>query len=538
MNWHLSSQSSIWRLDEGDYLIHLGRRYWDRRDENGEYTRGNAVIPRTQPAQHMRGFAHEGGYPTREFTLPRGGMGRTAFARMLIRSIDEREGVNPNDDEFSLPALEVKDDAFRRNAKKHTAIAMANVAAASVEANAAHAEWLTRNRLNDPEVPTFAPHFLRMAKDYILPAYLQRTTQAFEMVMTADMILRVKAKAYEIKVTPSMRRDIAERMRAEAIVSVPSNRIETAKKRIERRLLLNPNGPKPGFAQARVEGIEDLTARIRALEEFGKELESLRGIKPSDEGFVDEVERFSKKHNVALEAIGADARTITYEAKVIAATRELANDPAFFLEPIANTILGSWATSSWNGKMSWLVQELARTEFSVENGFSGGLPREVIDNELRELSHDSPTALGAVRSLVRAMYAITQEVLSDNKVESLMLFRGVRDQGIKGQRLFKDGDATVSMGPLSSWSVDSEKAGEFAGDRGHLLVATVPRERIVAIPTGGIGCAFELEVVIAGGDLDVSVIDLMENTVKHSPRTPRISSVQGEGIVATTDRLM
>lgn len=109
----------------------------------------------------------------------------------------------------------------------------------------------------------------------------------------------------------------------------------------------------------------------------------------------------------------------------------------------------------------------------------------------------------------RAEYAATQQWLKDHGITGYVtLYRGVLGQHTR----LNAGTQTVTMRPVTSWSLDDEQARNFTAyaRQGHpdhpaILVARIPVERILSLPLTGRGALQEREVVVIGGPAQVDV---------------------------------
>lgn len=175
-------------------------------------------------------------------------------------------------------------------------------------------------------------------------------------------------------------------------------------------------------------------------------------------------------------------------------------------------LVSQWAETSNNGHaVSLAMQEVAAKEFGIENH----APWEM--NEETRALVDKYTAEGekVYSSFLRAQYDATQNYLADRGVESITVFRGMRDlPAATVAEATSAKNVDMSFRPLTSFSLNDEVAAGFAGgaDRGNasddalILKAQIPVEKILSIPVTGIGCLLEEEAVILGGALNVSAV--------------------------------
>lgn len=141
-------------------------------------------------------------------------------------------------------------------------------------------------------------------------------------------------------------------------------------------------------------------------------------------------------------------------------------------------------------------EELQQMAERVRNG---EVPLQNL-NDVRGLFVETEAAaLVKVKRAVTAMYEQTQERLRDLGVTEMRLYRGSVQEGD-----FSAGKVTsIRTNPLSSWTMDYAVARDFAEGglygQGVIVEAIVPAERIYALPSTGVGCLQEYEVVVVGG---------------------------------------
>lgn len=113
---------------------------------------------------------------------------------------------------------------------------------------------------------------------------------------------------------------------------------------------------------------------------------------------------------------------------------------------------------------------------------------------------------GDAGKLLVAMHDMTQELLRSAPA-MITLHRGLEFKGTRA--VFASDTLKITSNALSSWSSDRKVAQQFAAmneKHGVVLAAQIPKERIVALPTSGIGSYSESEVVVLGGRPDTAVV--------------------------------
>ena len=206
----------------------------------------------------------------------------------------------------------------------------------------------------------------------------------------------------------------------------------------------------------------------------------------------------------------------------------------------AKEYVETWATSSADHlPEAWAMQTVAAETF-------GGSAYPSLDRAGRAAT----AALVErdrvpMKAFLEASYAETQAQLSG--VYSLTLARGYSSSERptvtstptsltpSGNLVPRAVEATMATNPLSSWSTDFNGAARFAakgtshsgvpkGSRyPGVVVAEVPRQRILSIPSSGPGTRAEHEVVVLGGDLlksQIIPVDVNETAWASYPGNP------------------
>lgn len=109
------------------------------------------------------------------------------------------------------------------------------------------------------------------------------------------------------------------------------------------------------------------------------------------------------------------------------------------------------------------------------------------------------------RAFLRAMYENTQQWFRDHGITQVTVYRGMMTGLPAG-----NGQMTVRMQPMSSWSAVRSIADQFAKVSPQLPAAgvmalRVPVSRVLSTAVSGMGSAAEAEVVLLGGSYQVTV---------------------------------
>jgi hypothetical protein len=180
-------------------------------------------------------------------------------------------------------------------------------------------------------------------------------------------------------------------------------------------------------------------------------------------------------------------------------------------EESLSTIVGMWAgTSNDSNPQSLAIQDAAEKEFGLQDT-KGWPTHDTIAFGEKNLVADH----GAVyQDVLRSQYNDTQQMLKDQNVASITLYRGqtafpesTHEQTPSGS--YVTHQDTSIMRPISSWSASYDTAaGSFAGAAetgGVIMTAQVPASQILSTPRTGFGCLNEHEFTVLGNVNDVKV---------------------------------
>jgi hypothetical protein len=158
-------------------------------------------------------------------------------------------------------------------------------------------------------------------------------------------------------------------------------------------------------------------------------------------------------------------------------------------------LVKNWAGTSNNANnVSLVMQEAAKKEFGLgeaEEWTGTGWKPEEVD---ALFAKHGPV----YQKFLRTQYNNTQKFFSDHNLTEVVAFRGRKDK--TGSRE----SAKLTMRPLSSWSYKKSVAVQFANGseerswKGTLFTATIPVANILSLPTTGMGCLNEQELVLIG----------------------------------------
>lgn len=166
-------------------------------------------------------------------------------------------------------------------------------------------------------------------------------------------------------------------------------------------------------------------------------------------------------------------------------------------------LVKNWAsTSNDSNKVSLAMQMAAKKEFAL------------VDAEEWTGSDWEPDKVDALfakhgsvyQRFLRVQYNNTQSFLKEHNIEDVSVFRGRKEKFPQGS------NQRITMRPISSWSYGMTSAKQFAGVSGDggwygtVFHTTVPRRNILSLPTTGIGCFAETEVVLIGEPVTGSIL--------------------------------
>ena len=200
-------------------------------------------------------------------------------------------------------------------------------------------------------------------------------------------------------------------------------------------------------------------------------------------------------------------------------------------EAQASFMVNQWAkTSNDSHVLSHNIQNAARRVFGLDDAAEWEPPDPSERNRFVEISadiEDMDERYGPIyERFVQAQYDLTQEMLRQQDVETVLVFRGQSMDTEKADRLTRDSEVVTR--PLSSWSTDRLTADGFADMWRPRTTAVskvtmsriVEAEDIIATPVTGVGCWGEEEVVLKGGRGMASRVDKGAKAERVRPREP------------------
>lgn len=184
-------------------------------------------------------------------------------------------------------------------------------------------------------------------------------------------------------------------------------------------------------------------------------------------------------------------------------------------ELMVAAILQCWSVEYHDSGPNWALLQAASSEFDAPMR-DDCLLGEMWTGESALWS--SAEVQIPLRHFVRAMYAETQQQLTEAGIESIRAYRGVRYDFAIEHCPFAPGshEGNPHLNSLSAFTVDFSMAKAFATNSEEqisdsvIIGATIPAHRIVSLPTSGIGWTRETELVIMGGSDDIALVHCTE----------------------------
>ena len=172
-------------------------------------------------------------------------------------------------------------------------------------------------------------------------------------------------------------------------------------------------------------------------------------------------------------------------------------------EDAVSSLVSQWARSANDSNpQSLAIQECAARTLGITNPVSWKMDDKLTSQVSARVEQTGAT----LDEFVKAQYDATQRVFASlgyKPTDAVSLYRG-QTSGISG----KIGDEkTVALRPLSSWTTDLSIASEsYFSEGGKVIRSDVPIASIVALPSTGVGCLRESEVVIKGNPIQGTIV--------------------------------
>ena len=186
-------------------------------------------------------------------------------------------------------------------------------------------------------------------------------------------------------------------------------------------------------------------------------------------------------------------------------------------EQFTSGLIHNWAISSADKHpLSLALQKVAAEMFGLPVPKHFDKTAMAIGDKL--LGQTEIDVRGALRQFIQAQYDLTQQDLKEAGVDELFLFRGM---GLAPNRIgytntnapdFVSGFVGMDLQPISSFSSSYRvSSGSFsnsqtAGHYSSIWGTSVPRERILGMPSTGFGCLNEQEYIVIGGRGDMGFV--------------------------------
>ena len=187
------------------------------------------------------------------------------------------------------------------------------------------------------------------------------------------------------------------------------------------------------------------------------------------------------------------------------------DERTLFISKKVNDVIKAWAESVSLEPISIAMQHAAWAVFDLEDARSPDTrKRRAIrydDPFLTHIANEEARYASEVKakgkalwlknspffeSVVRAMYANTQELLAANNITEVTLYRGMGRSHAE--------DKLTQSNPLSSWTISERVASGFGN---YTSIGVFPASRIFSTPLSGLGCYGESEYVVVGGTDEV-----------------------------------
>ena len=167
-------------------------------------------------------------------------------------------------------------------------------------------------------------------------------------------------------------------------------------------------------------------------------------------------------------------------------------------------VIDAWAESSTEGTSS-LTQKAAENLFGIKYGAKLSNYHDVKfkahEALLKRDSIDVDEKIKCIENILNAMYEETQRELARRGIKTVKLLRGTGEikEYANNAIMRKKKTIQTKLGPLQSFTSNPIVAQGF---KNIMIVCEVPAERILSMPTTGMGCWNESEYVVIGDGLE------------------------------------
>ncbi|WP_406205232.1 hypothetical protein OH807_30480 [Kitasatospora sp. NBC_01560] len=181
-------------------------------------------------------------------------------------------------------------------------------------------------------------------------------------------------------------------------------------------------------------------------------------------------------------------------------------------EAVSYLVAGWASTANDHDPNALALQETARRRFNLVDTMAWDHGDPDLDAETDRVLAERGSILDA---FLTAMWEASQEHFAELGIDHLTVHRGFTGGYDDSHVREINGSGTVTdipLRPVSSFSIDEDIAEEFAtrgGDvPGYVMSGDVPVSRILAVPSTGIGCLEETEIVVLAGPGDWHVYEV------------------------------
>lgn len=171
-----------------------------------------------------------------------------------------------------------------------------------------------------------------------------------------------------------------------------------------------------------------------------------------------------------------------------------------YSENECSELLKAWAESSTEGTSS-LTQKAAENLYGIKYGAKlsdyHAIKFKAQEALLSHKSIDVGEKIKRIENILTAMYEETQRELARRGIKTIKLLRGTGEIKEYAYNAIMQKGKTIQtkLGPLQSFTSSPIVAQGF---KNIMIICEVPAERILSMPTTGMGCWHESEYVVIG----------------------------------------